>query len=98
MNMVEYQQEAANAQNMASQSSRAAEKAAWLCIAQGWISLWKQRGYNPSEMVERKGGTPRNARRSKRKSKLGLRANAGMRRNKADGRRVRKSHSKRVSG
>jgi hypothetical protein len=98
MNVVEYQKEAANAQSMASRSSRAAEKAAWLCVAQGWLSLLKQKGPSTAETVERGGRTSGITRRRKSKSKLRLRFDEGTRRNKANERRPRKAQRKAASG
>ena len=42
----EYRREAVEAQSMAMQANRTAEKAAWLCVAQGWMSLLRQRTSN----------------------------------------------------
>jgi hypothetical protein len=98
MNVVEYQKEAANARNMASRSPGEAEKAAWLCVAQGWLSLLKQRSHSIADAVQRSSRTSGITRRGKRKSKLALRFGEGMRRNKAGERRPRKTPRKAASG
>jgi hypothetical protein len=96
MNVVEYQNEAANAHNRASRSRRTAEKAAWLCVAQGWLSLLKQRSHSIADTMEGSGRTSGITRRGKRKSKLALRFDKG--RNKASERRPRKAQRKAASG
>lgn len=90
MNIVEYQHEAANAQDMASQSSSAAEKAAWLCVAQGWLSLWKRAGTGLTDPLERNRKTAGSPRRSKRKLKLRSSHGQDLRRTKRDLRKARR--------
>src|SRR5688572_10963309 len=98
MNAVEYHKEAANAHNMASRSPGEAEKAAWLCVAQGWLSLSKQRGFGTAATTERSGRSSGITRRSKRKSKFRLRFDDGKRGKKASERRPRKAQRKAASG
>ena len=94
MNIVEYQHEAANAQTMASRSSSAAEKAAWLCVAHGWLSLWKQGDTGLTGSQKRDSRTTGIPRRNKCKLKLRSRNGKDLRHNKSNERHLRKARRK----
>ena len=69
----EIRKEAVEAQNMAMQAHKTAEKAAWLCVAQGWASLLRQRTADAGAATQEQNVSAYNKGRRRRKGAQKLR-------------------------